>query len=118
MNATDCVVVRLLLLPDKIIIPAGQRLPSHALLDIENISAFRLFQYLPGKRGYREFSLLVKDDRQRYQRVLDELREKLTENLKGQLVTFTPVICGGGPPVGVLTAFGLVPEYQLELCPA
>lgn len=89
MNATDyCVVVRLLLLPDRIVVELKQqRVSNHAFIGIDQLDSHRLYYLI--KRGKQlEYCLQVTDDRNRYERVLDDLREQIVSNLKGESVLF------------------------------
>lgn len=86
-SSDDTVVVQLLLHLDRILIPAGQHLPGHALLDIDDLACSRIFSYT-AEDGAHAFILRVSSDRVRYEMLLDSLRERIVENLRGQPVDF------------------------------
>ena len=94
MNPTDyCIVVRLLLLPDRIVLAPGQHVPVHTFINVAELASWRLYHLvkreLTRQRGIQlEYCLLVPEDRARYTRVLDDLREQIASNVKGQNVYF------------------------------
>lgn len=97
MNAIDyCVVVRLLLLPDRIVVTLNQHLPAHAFFKVDQLESYRLYhlidRQMTRQRGRQlEYCLRVTDDRTRYTRVLDDLQTRIVDNLKGESVLFVLV---------------------------